>query len=54
MYLLLGAEEAEKVLRTLPVSFANDVSVFDDEKRNPLLWPVQFVDAAVVDIDVQG
>jgi len=54
LHLLLGGEEAEKVLRTLPLSFASDISVLDDENRNPLLWPVQFMDAAVVDIDAQG
>jgi hypothetical protein len=50
-YLLLGLEDSDLILKTFPLKFITSVDILDDEIKNPLLWPVQLLDVAVVDLD---
>ncbi|KAM6517391.1 hypothetical protein FSOLCH5_008353 [Fusarium solani] len=51
-YLMLGTEGAGTVLRTLPFDLSASLQFLNDRTLNPLHWPVQLVDVAVVDTSV--
>lgn len=51
-YLILGTEGAGTVLRTLPFDLSASLQLLNDRTLNPLHWPVQLVDVAVVDTRV--
>jgi hypothetical protein len=56
IYMLLGPDDADYVLKVLPVNFPKtwDEMNAPNSTGNPLLWPVQDFDAVVLDIEQMG
>jgi hypothetical protein len=53
-YFIFGIDGADAVLKTLPLNFVRDAKILHDSVRNLLLWPVQLLDVAVLDLDILG
>jgi hypothetical protein len=52
-YVTVGIETASLVLGTLPLE-SPSVLLLDDQVRNPMLWPVELLNASVLDTGILG